>query len=100
MPKEVSVPLRGEVISNHKSIPEAHIPTEFPSPYGVRSFQTSSGLDEPRSLGLVSVPLRGEVISNILRAGVVRRHHPSRVSVPLRGEVISNFAHESLKFAP
>ena len=61
--REVSVPLRGEVISNtYNGIP--HIPC-----------------------GYVSVPLRGEVISNYDDDGNVVRE---LVSVPLRGEVISN----------
>ena len=87
---QVSVPLRGEVILNILIFPYIAMGTNlFPSPYGVRSFQTGAGRDGDRQLhSMVSVPLRGEVISNIRRLNDVMLS--DEVSVPLRGEVISN----------
>jgi len=63
----------------------------FPSPYGVRSFQTirRRSVQYAGSVS-VSVPLRGEVVSNQKNTLPKNPSPCSSVSVPLRGEVVSN----------
>ena len=88
----VSVPLRGEVISNAvvgvvTSVKEA---VRFPSPYGVRSFQTRYQADPHTVTTKVKFPSPYGVRSFQTEDGSVVLNRAGLVSVPLRGEVISN----------